>query len=433
MSPSRQDNTSVLTFWRICQTFDYFFVKTVVREYTDDNPIFWDNFLKLIYDRGILCGILGDQLSEEVEYTLSETQLFRSNKGVTYVTAALCRKLTEELLMEYINPLLVEINAIQEPLEVDPTKVDETKCRENVSYVTKFVVKFFEEVTHLSQKFPPELTYTFTRVRQAVKAKYGDVEALKIVGAFVFLRLLNPVLLTPQKFSTKLTKPSPIALRTLVLITKITQACVNQPAKPFQEKLMEPFTEFVVKMYPNVTELLTSVSENSTNPQVVVQTPIRPSLLSGTTKDILLQINKFATTNQEKFKSFCDFLRRRGHTDMLEQLVMLVDIDGTLASTIGVSRPKFPNVIVDIQDENNIRQLVEKFDGVVEGYQLKVLKVREEIFELQSQVRTKKNVVQAKTQELIMQQARDNPPSKDKEQEPTEVCPPTRKIIKFMK
>ena len=68
----REEYRKILTLWNIFQTYDYFFVKTIVREYTDDNPIFWDNFVRLIFDRGICCEILAQELKSEVEYTLNE-------------------------------------------------------------------------------------------------------------------------------------------------------------------------------------------------------------------------------------------------------------------------------------------------------------------------------------------------------------------------
>lgn len=117
--------------------------------------------------------------------------------------AALCRRLTEDLLLEYINPLIEEMNMVQQTIEIDPAKIDPEEARNNIGVIVQYVTKVFDKVTEMSKSFPKELTYIFTCVRKAVEDKYGAEEALKIVGAFIFLRLINPVLLTPAKFSSK--------------------------------------------------------------------------------------------------------------------------------------------------------------------------------------------------------------------------------------
>ncbi|EKE40149.1 hypothetical protein ENUP19_0304G0047 [Entamoeba nuttalli] len=397
---SRDDFRRISTLWRICQTYDYFFVKTVVREYTDDSPEFWDNFVKLVYERGILCEILGNELKTEVEYTLSETQLFRSNKGVTYVTAAMCRRLTEDLLVEYINPLLEEINSYTEPLEIDNSKVGDEKAKKNIEIVVNYVNKLFDTVTILSKKFCPELTYIFTKVRLAVKERYGDEEALKIVGAFVFLRLINPVLLTPLKFSSKLTKPSPSSLRSLIIVTKITQSCVNQSSTPFQEKYMLPITDYALGKYSFVTNLLDSVSKNEVNPQHPLTTLIKPSLLKETGMVIIQNFNKFASSNLEKFKSFCDFFKRRGHTQLIEEFSYLIDPTGKIGQSLGIQENKVFGVVLDQSDDKCIRNLIQSFDQIIEGYQQRILKSREEIIELQTDVRKRKDAISSRASQI---------------------------------
>ena len=62
-------NAAALTFWRACQAQDGLLLKTFLREYTDDNPVFWDNFISLLDQRQLLCKILPDELALEVEFT----------------------------------------------------------------------------------------------------------------------------------------------------------------------------------------------------------------------------------------------------------------------------------------------------------------------------------------------------------------------------
>ncbi|KAL7722588.1 Ras-GAP domain-containing protein [Entamoeba marina] len=416
---TKQLNHDVLTFWRICQVYDYFFVNTLVREFTDDNPSFWDSVAELLLERGLLCSVISDELSTEVEYTLSETQLFRSNKGITYIMAALSRKLTEDLLIEYINPLIEQINTNNTTLEIDSSKVDEETARKNVETVINFVDQFFENVNEMTKHLPLELTFIFTRVRLAVAAKYGDEEALKIVGAFLFLRLLNPVLITPQKFSTKLTKPNPTSIRTFIIVTKITQACVNQPSTPFQELYMQPITKYAVNKYQFVTDLLSSVSQNNTNPTTPTQTPIRPSLLFATAPNILVTLRKFSTSNTEKFKNFCEIIRRRGHTNLLEQFVSMIDPSGALAKSIELENPKYCGVILDQFDKAKIDEMIHGFDDVIECYQNKMLKYREQIVELQDEVNKKKNIIPTKTTAIEIYKDNKNLKEGDKLSVPT--------------
>ena len=385
----REEFRKILTLWNIFKTYDYFFVKTIVREYTDDNVIFWDNFVKLIFERGICCQILAQELRTEVEYTLNETQLFRTNKGVTYVTAALSRKLTEGLLLKYINPFLEEMNTLTEPLEIDSSKVGQEKADENIEKVIGLINKLLENVKQFCLELPKELTYIFTKAREAVREKYGDEEAIKIVGSFIFLRLINPVLLTPQKFSSKLVKLNPTSMRSMIIITKITQVCVNQPLVPFKEDYMKPITEYAISKYEYVNDLLKEASINEENPQKALTSDIKPSLLKETGLILIQQFNQFAHNSFEKFSNFCDILKRRQHIWLLQQFLQLIDPSGKTNGKIEIDINKYDGIILDEEDDQCIKHLVEKFDTIIEEYQLKILKMREDILDLQRDINKK--------------------------------------------
>ena len=385
----REEFRKIMTLWNLFQTYDYFFVKTIVGEYTDDNPVFWDNFVRLIFDRGICCEILAQGLKSEVEYTLNETQLFRTNKGVTYVAAALSRKLTENLLLEYINPFLEEMNNLKEPLEIDSSKVSPEKSAENIEKVIELVNKLLETVKVFCSKLPDELTYIFTKAREVVREKYGDEEALKIVGSFVFLRLINPVLLTPAKFSSKLVKLSPTSVRSMIIITKITQVCVNQPLVPFKEEYMKPITEYALSKYSYVTQLLKEVSCNPNNPQQPLNTEIKPSLLKETGMILIQQFNQFANNQYEKFFNFCELIKRRQHDWLLQQFLQLIDPTGKTSEKLDVEINHYEGIVLDEEDDECIKKLVQRFDSIIEEYQMKILKTRETILNLNRDI-TKK-------------------------------------------
>ena len=361
--------------------YDNFILKAFVSQYTDDNPSFYDSLLQIMESLGLVSEVLGQELRNEVEYTLTLSQLFRTNKGVTFVMAALCRLLTKDLLKEYISPLIEEVNNLPEVIEMDKSKVSEEKVKENIEITKEFIDKFFAISRELCSKLPKELTSLFTVVRQAVAAKYGDKEALKIVGGFVFLRLLNPVLLTPQKFSTELVKPTPTAIRSFVAITKITQVCVNQPTNPFKEDYMLPLTDYAKSKYSVVNEILDIASINNEIITKKNQQPITPSVLVSNGLCIIESIKKFSEVNPTKFQTFCDLILYKGRKQALEQLLYLVDKTGELSNKCNVQIPEFPGVVLESSDQHLIDSMVENFDNIISTYQVWVTKLTEQIIE----------------------------------------------------
>lgn len=200
---------------------------------------------------------------------------------------------------------------------------------------------------------------------------------------------------------TIVTKPIATSLRTFIIVTKITQSCVNQPAKPFQETHMLPFTDFAFSYYPKVTELLSSVSNNPVNPQTPLVHEIRPSLLFATVPTLIESFSAFAKGSTEKFANFCETIQRRGHHQLLQQFLELIDDDKhTVHQALNVVPTTCPGVVYDIQDEQLIDNLTHSFDDIIDQYQSDTLHKREEIIRLQNCVRKKRNVITTRTTQL---------------------------------
>ncbi|CAH1393434.1 unnamed protein product [Nezara viridula] len=205
-------------------------------------------FVTLFDAKHLLSPLLWNMFYREVEVSDCMQTLFRGNSLGSKIMA-FCFKIygasyLQNLLEPHIRPL---IETTPPSLEVDPARLDPSeeieKNRENLTNITQ---KVFDSIVSSADKFPPQLRSMCHCLYQVLSKRFPQVPQINIgaVGTVIFLRFINPAIVSPQEMGiVNKTVPQSVK-RGLMLMSKILQNIANH-VEFSKEQHMIPFNDFL--------------------------------------------------------------------------------------------------------------------------------------------------------------------------------------------
>ncbi|BFU24254.1 ras GTPase activating protein [Entamoeba histolytica HM-3:IMSS] len=281
--------------WNICRLEDYHVVSSIIRTCGVDAVPFWDAIRNCLDSDAVLIYLLKQHITEEVRNTKDKAQLFRANGGFTHLMSSFMKKEGKKILEEYINPIIKVVNEQPNELEVDNTKVSQEVVDKNIETLLTILKEHVCKFDILSKLISPDFSYIFNVIKKEVMKKWPE-NALIAIGGFLFLRFINPAIVSPHRFGSNMLLPNDNGHRTLILISKVVQSIANQPLCPFREECMQPFSDYVLSQYDHVNQFLNIISSNDQMPQyersisdsvIVEEIPIIVKGLIGFKEDII--------------------------------------------------------------------------------------------------------------------------------------------------
>jgi len=156
----------------------------------------------------------------------------------------------------------------KKPLEIDPNRgaLDSAKNLRLMQQLTNsFLLDIYSSESIFSKNFKSVLKFTYDKLNEvegASKSHLGlgySEEALRLFGAFLLLRFINPVIVTPTKYGI-VKYLTPGAQRCLILISKVMQNIANQvDFDGAKEPYMVPLNEFVQDHMPRFLAFVASL------------------------------------------------------------------------------------------------------------------------------------------------------------------------------
>ncbi|ELP85182.1 hypothetical protein EIN_082740, partial [Entamoeba invadens IP1] len=193
--------------------------------------------------------------------TREKITLLRNQLRFTFPPLVVHARDNQPIPSHFHNPLITEVNKLNTVLEVDPAKVDAEVAKHNrdklIEIINEFIFGKFEDIAKMVS---PASQFIFNCIRHEVEKKWPE-SGLVAVGGIFFLRLINPAVVTPQRFGEGMVKPNDNGRRTLILLSKVILAIANQSLEPFNEIFMQQFNEFVVPRYKDVNLFLDKISQ----------------------------------------------------------------------------------------------------------------------------------------------------------------------------
>lgn len=199
----------------------------------------------ILYDETTFVKFLTDIFDQEVELTDSMQTLFRGNCVASKIMSHCFRTFGFKYLKELLEP---HIPSPQSSIsyEIDSTKLEEDGDIEtNQKNLLKLTKEILDSILSSASDFPPQLNLMCICLRKVLCKKYPNSDTyLKAVGTVIFLRFINPAIVSPYE-SGIVDKPPPLKiLRGLMLVSKILQNIANN-VEFAKEEHMLPINDFV--------------------------------------------------------------------------------------------------------------------------------------------------------------------------------------------
>ncbi|XP_021921694.1 neurofibromin isoform X3 [Zootermopsis nevadensis] len=205
-------------------------------------------FVTLFDAKHLLSPLLWNMFYREVEVSDCMQTLFRGNSLGSKIMA-FCFKIygasyLQSLLEPLIRPLLEEAS---QSFEVDPARLDPSEdIEENRRNLVALTQKVFDAIISSADKFPPQLRSMCHCLYQVLSKRFPQFPQNNIgaVGTVIFLRFINPAIVSPQEMGIVSKQVPPPVKRGLMLMSKILQNIANH-VEFSKEQHMLPFNDFL--------------------------------------------------------------------------------------------------------------------------------------------------------------------------------------------
>ncbi|XP_066593274.1 neurofibromin isoform X2 [Prorops nasuta] len=205
-------------------------------------------FVTLFDAKHLLSPLLWNMFYREVEVSDCMQTLFRGNSLGSKIMA-FCFKIygagyLQSLLEPLIKPLLDDPDT---RFEVDSARIDAgDDIEQNRKNLIALTQKVFDAIVSSADSFPPQLRSMCHCLYQVLSKRFPQCPHNKIgaVGTVLFLRFINPAIVSPQEMGL-VSKPVPPQIkRGLMLMSKILQNIANH-VEFSKEQHMLPFNDFL--------------------------------------------------------------------------------------------------------------------------------------------------------------------------------------------
>lgn len=183
-------------------------------------------------------------------------------------------KYLKQLLEPHIN---MSSSLSHTPMSVISYEIDSSRLEEdsnidvNQKNLLKLTKQILDSILSSANDFPPQLNSMCCCLRQVLCKKYPNSNTyLKAVGTVIFLRFINPAIVSPYEAGIVNRQPPPRTMRGLMLVSKILQNIANN-VEFSKEEHMLPFNDFVRAQFEPMRKWVSEISteRSRTEPLVV--------------------------------------------------------------------------------------------------------------------------------------------------------------------
>ncbi|KAM9452999.1 neurofibromin-like isoform 5-T5 [Salvelinus alpinus] len=251
----------------------------------------WDELARVLVtlfdSRHLLYQLLWNMFSKEVELADSMQTLFRGNSLASKIMTFCFKVYGAAYLQKLLEPLLKGVVTTPEwhniSFEVDTTRLEQSEnLEENQRNLLQITDRFFLAIINSSSEFPPQLRsvchclYQATchslltkatvkdrkENKKAVVSQRFPQDSIGAVGSAMFLRFINPAIVSPYETGILDEKPPPRIERGLKLMSKILQSIANHVLFT-KEEHMRPFNDFVKSNFDAARRFFLDIASDS--------------------------------------------------------------------------------------------------------------------------------------------------------------------------
>uniref|UniRef100_A0A8C8RKE5 Neurofibromin n=1 Tax=Pelusios castaneus TaxID=367368 RepID=A0A8C8RKE5_9SAUR len=265
----------------------------------------WDELARVLVtlfdSRHLLYQLLWNMFSKEVELADSMQTLFRGNSLASKIMTFCFKVYGATYLQKLLEPLLRTVITSSEwqhvSFEVDPTRLEHAESLEdNQRSLLQMTEKFFHAIINSSSEFPPQLRSVCHCLYQVVSQRFPQ-NSIGAVGSAMFLRFINPAIVSPYEAGILEKKPPPRIERGLKLMSKILQSIANHVLFT-KEEHMRPFNDFVKSNFDAARRFFLDIASDCPASDTINHS------LSFISDGNVLALHRLLWNNQEKIGQY---------------------------------------------------------------------------------------------------------------------------------
>ncbi|XP_074600003.1 neurofibromin 1 isoform X2 [Brevipalpus obovatus] len=211
-------------------------------------------FVTLFDAKHLLPPLLWNMFYKEVEVSDCMQTLFRGNSLASKIMA-FCFKIygssyLKALLEPLIEPLVEDSSHLS--YEVDSARLDNGEDLENNrKNLLELTQNVFNAITSSTESFPSQLRSMCHCLYQVLNKRFPNFpHNISAVGTVIFLRFINPAIVSPYEMGIVDIQPNQKVKRGLMLMSKILQNIANN-VEFSKEQHMVPFNDFLRADFEN--------------------------------------------------------------------------------------------------------------------------------------------------------------------------------------
>ncbi|KAJ2943372.1 hypothetical protein O0L34_g12181 [Tuta absoluta] len=209
-------------------------------------------FVTLFDAKHLLAPLLWNIFYREVEVSDCMQTLFRGNSLGSKIMAFCFKIYGHQYLVGLLEPIISNLldQALDTPsisFEVDPARLDPTQdIEENRRNLISLTTEVFERIINSAERFPPQLRSMCHCLYQVLSKRFSQFPQTSVgaVGTVLFLRFINPAIVSPQEMGVVCRSVPACVKRGLMLMSKILQNIANH-VEFSKEQHMLPFNHFL--------------------------------------------------------------------------------------------------------------------------------------------------------------------------------------------
>lgn len=187
-------------------------------------------FVTLFDAKRMLSPLLYNIFYKEVELSDSMQTLFRGNSLGSKIMSFCFRIYGNGYLKSLLEPLLKQL--LDRPLlsyEVDAARLDKSEdIDENRKNLLSLTKKVFDAIISSLDQFPQQLKLMCRCLHKVLQKRYSNFnQSSSVIGTVLFLRFINPVIVSPYETGIIDKQPNGKTRRGLMLMSKILQNIAN--------------------------------------------------------------------------------------------------------------------------------------------------------------------------------------------------------------
>ena len=252
-------------------------------------------------------------IDREVFSTEQEATLFRGTNMATRILSIFARDTCVDYVRFTLQSAMEQVNALPEDQltwEMDPQKIGPNENvatnKQNVCRATEI---FLNAICNSTENAPKLFRQELALIVQAVSQRFPDASKTA-VGGFVFLRLFNPAILTPEGSGiSKPAMPRSKAVKKLLLqATRMMQNLANNMMFGAKETHLISLNDFITNNLYRVASFLREIS---------VVDKEDPEEFRGVRMDDIssLHLHRYMSDNLDKISRDLSVRRARSSTD----------------------------------------------------------------------------------------------------------------------